>query len=53
MSGIFRYPKTQQEKLALRNSAKLKPIVEKLEAAKLSKTANVDTDALLREGGFA
>lgn len=39
--------KTQAEKLALRNSAKLKPIVERLEAEKAAKGAHVDTDALL------
>ena len=41
--------KTQAEKMALRNSAKLKPIVERLEQEKLSKAAKVDTDALLGE----
>lgn len=44
--------KSQQEKLALRNSAKVKPIVDRIEAEKASKAAKVDTDALLREGGF-
>jgi hypothetical protein len=39
--------KSQAEKLALRNSAKIKPIVERLEAAKAAKGANVDTDSLL------
>ena len=39
--------KTQADKLALRNSAKIKPIVERLEAEKLSKGTKVDTDALL------
>ncbi|MGI0133703.1 MAG: hypothetical protein ACREBW_01935 [Candidatus Micrarchaeaceae archaeon] len=39
--------KTQAEKLALRNSPKLKPIVERLEAEKVAKGAKVDTDALL------
>jgi hypothetical protein len=39
--------KSQQEKLALRNSTKLKPIVERIEAEKASKAAHVDTDALL------
>ncbi|MDX2059959.1 MAG: hypothetical protein SFV24_19270 [Gemmatimonadales bacterium] len=43
----FLKPKTQAEKLALRNSAKIKPIVERLEAEKASKAAKVDTDALL------
>jgi hypothetical protein len=41
--------KTQTEKLALRNSAKIKPIVDKLEAEKLAKNAKVDTTALLGE----
>ncbi|MGH9438463.1 MAG: hypothetical protein ACRD22_11355, partial [Terriglobia bacterium] len=39
--------KTQAEKLALRNSPKLKPIVERLEAEKVAKGAKIDTDALL------
>jgi hypothetical protein len=39
--------KSQAEKLALRNSAKLKPIVDRLEAEKAAKGAKVDTDALL------
>ncbi len=43
----FLKDKTQAEKLALRNSPQLKPIVEKLEAEKLSKAAKVDTGALL------
>lgn len=44
--------KTQAEKMALRNSEKLKPIVDKLEAEKASKSkSTVDTDALLGELG--
>lgn len=39
--------KSQAEKLALRNSPKLKPIVERLEAEKAAKGAKVDTDQLL------
>jgi hypothetical protein len=39
--------KSQAEKLALRNSPQLKPIVERLEAEKVSKAAKVDTNALL------
>ena len=39
--------KSQAEKLALRTSAKLKPIVDRIEAEKASKAAHVDTDALL------
>lgn len=39
--------KTPAEKMALRNSPKIKPIVEQLEAEKLAKSAKVDTDALL------
>jgi hypothetical protein len=39
--------KSQNEKLALRASPQLKPIVEELEAAKLAKAQKVDTDALL------
>lgn len=41
--------KTQAEKLALRNSARLKPIVDKIEAAKAG--TSVDTDALLGQLG--
>lgn len=43
----FLKSKSAAEKMALRNSAKLKPIVERLESEKLSKAAKVDTDALL------
>jgi hypothetical protein len=43
----FLKEKSQAEKLALRMSAQLKPIVEKIEAAKAAKSAHVDTDALL------
>lgn len=41
--------KTQAEKVALRNNAKLKPIVDRIEAEKASKASSVDTDALLDE----
>lgn len=42
--------KTQAEKLALRRSANLAPIVQRLEAEKASKSKNsVDTEALLDE----
>lgn len=41
--------KSQAEKLALRNSAKLKPIVDRLEAEKVSKASKIDTDALLAD----
>lgn len=41
--------KTQAEKVALRNNAKLKPIVDRIEAEKASKTSAVDTDAMLGE----
>lgn len=45
--------KTQAEKLALRRSDKLRPIVEKIEAEKASKSkSKVDTDALLGELGL-
>ncbi len=45
--------KSQAEKLALRRSDKLKPTIERLEAAKASKSTNaVDTDALLGEIGL-
>lgn len=39
--------KTQAEKLALRNSPKIKPIIERLEAEKASKGDKVDTESLL------
>lgn len=41
--------KTHAEKVALRNNAKIKPIVERIEAEKAAKKTNVDTDALLGE----
>lgn len=49
----FLSTKTQAEKLALRRSVKIKPIIERLEAekAKTSKSS-VDTDALLGELGL-
>lgn len=44
----FLKDKTHAEKVALRNSPKLKPIVERLESEKAAKgTSKVDTDALL------
>jgi hypothetical protein len=41
--------KTQAEKVALRNNPRVKPVVERLEAEKASKSkgASIDTDALL------
>lgn len=45
----FLKAKTQAEKVALRNSAKIKPVVERLEAEKASKGTKVDTEALLGE----
>ena len=49
----FLSTKSQTEKLALRKSDKLKPIIERLEAAKASKSKNaVDTDSLLGELGL-
>ncbi len=41
--------KSQNEKLALRNSPKIKPIVERIEAEKAAKGSQVDTDSLLAE----
>lgn len=41
--------KTQAEKLALRNSSKLKPIVDRLESEKNAKAAKIDTEALFGE----
>ena len=43
--------KSQAEKVALRNNPKIKPIVERIEAEKASKKANVDTEAMLDELG--
>lgn len=45
----FLSDKSQAEKVALRNNPKIKPIVERIEAEKASKKANVDTDAMLDE----
>lgn len=45
----FLRSKSQAEKVALRNSAKVKPIVERLESEKAAKGSKVDTDALLGE----
>lgn len=47
----FLKDKTQAEKMALRVSTKLKPVVDRLEAERASKNAKVDTDALLGELG--
>lgn len=41
--------KTQADKVALRNSAKVKPIIDRLESEKVSKKSAVDTDAMLGE----
>lgn len=43
----FLSTKSQAEKLALRNSARLKPIVDRIEAEKAAKVGKVDTEALL------
>jgi hypothetical protein len=43
---LFLSTKTQADKMALRNSPKIKPVVEKLEAAKLAKGTKVDVKAL-------
>jgi hypothetical protein len=43
----FLSDKKPAEKTALRNSAKVKPIIDRLEAEKLAKAEKVDTDALL------
>lgn len=45
----FLTSKTQAEKVALRNSGKVKPIVDRLESEKASKGSKVDTDTLLEE----
>lgn len=50
----FLVNKSQAEKLALRRSDQLKPIIERLEADKASKSKNaVDTDSLLGELGLS
>ena len=41
--------KTQADKSALRGSAKLKPIIDRLESEKASTKSTVDTDAMLGE----
>lgn len=41
--------KTQADKVALRNSAKIKPIIDRLESEKISKKSAVDIDAMLGE----
>lgn len=43
----FLKDKTQAEKVALRANPKIKPIVDRLEAEKVSKASKVDTDSLL------
>lgn len=47
----FLSSKSQAEKVALRNSGKVKPIVERIESEKASKGSKVDTEALLGELG--
>jgi len=50
----FLAPKTHAEKLALRRSDKLRPIIERLEAAKaVNSKSTVDTDSLLGELGIS
>jgi hypothetical protein len=44
-------PKTQADKMALRASSKLKPIIDRLEAEKVAKASKVDTGSLLAEIG--
>lgn len=45
----FLSAKTQAQKVALRQNAAIAPIVAKLEAEKIKKPSNVDTEALLGE----
>jgi len=47
----FLKSKTQADKMALRQSSKLKPIIERLEAEKVAKASKVDTGALFAELG--
>lgn len=49
----FLKDKTPADKAALRSSDRIKPIVDRLEAEKLSKIAKVDTNALLASLGEA
>lgn len=48
---VWLKPKSQADKMALRASSKLKPIIERLEAEKVAKASKVDTAALLGEIG--
>lgn len=47
----FLKTKTPADKIALRNSQRLRPIVERLEAEKATKSSKVDAEALLAELG--
>jgi len=47
----FLKAKTQADKMALRQSSKLQPIIQRLEAEKVAKASKVDTNALLAEIG--
>ncbi len=47
----FLKAKTQADKMALRASSKLKPIIDRLEAEKVAKASKIDTSALLAEIG--
>lgn len=48
----FLSTKSQAEKTALRNSDKLRPVVQRIEAEKAAKANKVDTDSLLGEIGL-
>jgi hypothetical protein len=45
----FLKTKTQAEKIAMRNNPQVKPVVDRIEAEKVSKASKVDTEALLGE----
>lgn len=45
----FLKSKTPADKIALRNSARLRPVIERLEAEKATKSSKVDAEALLAE----
>ena len=45
----FLAPKSQAEKIALRNNPRIKPIIERIEAEKAAKGKSVDTSAMLAE----
>lgn len=49
----FLSERTQQEKIALRNSPRFKTVVQRLEEEKAAKAGKIDTNALLEAAGLA